>query len=144
MERLPCLSIFLYACVCLFLIFFLMNWDLSRLSYADSVVRLYESAIERLHVLLSWLQWLSSLFYIFIWDGQKWELHLVVWFSQLKGILKHMNFFLGGYLHTLIRFFPVSITLYSQKINHLNVQKYLCESFFSHDLIRFMAFLWEN
>ena len=53
MDRLPCLSIFLYACVCLLLIFFLMNWDLSRLSYADSVVRLYESAIERLHVLLS-------------------------------------------------------------------------------------------
>ena len=87
--------------------------------------RLYESAIECLHVLSSWLQRLSSLFYIFIWDGQKWELHLVVWFSQLKGILKHMNFFLGGYLHTLIRFFPISIKLYSQKINHLNVQKYL-------------------
>lgn len=43
-------------------------------------------------------------------------------FHNWKGILKHMHFFLGGYLYTLIRFFPISITLYPQKINHLNVQ----------------------
>ena len=67
---------------------------------------------------------LPSYIYIYIWDCQKWELHLVVWFSQFKGILKHMHIFLGGYLHSLIRFFPMLITLYSQKINHLNVQKY--------------------
>ena len=29
-----------------------------------------------------------------------------------------------SYLHSLIRFFPILITLYSQKINNLNEQKY--------------------
>ena len=40
---------------------------------------------------------------------------------------QHMYAFLPrrfSYLHSLIRFFPILITLYSQKINNLNEQKY--------------------
>ena len=40
---------------------------------------------------------------------------------------QHMYAFLPrrfSYLNSLIRFFPILITLYSQKINNLNEQKY--------------------
>ena len=79
-----------------------------------------------MHVLLSWLQWLSSLFYIFIWDGQEVGITFGCLVFTIERHLEACAFLPRrfSYLHALIRFFPILITLYSQKINNLNEQKY--------------------